>query len=216
MLNISNTLALLRNLAFQRQNAARNTWRELSWKFGGILPHSLLMVTIQKDGEVDLILRCIEDDAAAVIRNKGQEGLEEFDADFSATVVRYWIGSMYETFRVLKNKIKENSNPLVHEIYDDLRLIRIPLEKHEIASDGELKEPLKLAPTGEAPDEATVYVYDKKDPFRSHIMPGGICTFCGSHFWIPVDGRTQKQRQIMRRTISDKILFLKEISPTSP
>ena len=55
----------------------------------------------------------------------------------------YWIGGMYETFRPLRDRKLGDSNELFKSIVDDLELICVPLEKHEIAKDKKLKKPLR-------------------------------------------------------------------------
>jgi hypothetical protein len=212
---IAELLSAARDQARARYAGLVPVWIKLSFLLGSVKPASLLSVNIQKDGEVDLILRCLEDDAAALVRQKGQDGLNELDLDFYYVLVRYWIGSMYEAFRILKN-----ANPgaaAIKEIHDELALIRMPLEKHEIASDHKLPGPLKLTrvPTrGDASDEV---VYDKNSKTKSHIMPAGMCTFCGSAHWVAIDGKSARQSDLMRRTISDKILWLaKPHAPAAP
>lgn len=203
---VAKLLSAARNHARARQSAFMATWIKLSFQLPSAVPHSLLGVNIQKDGEIDAILRCLEDDAAALVRQKGEAAHGELDYDLYSTLVRYWIGSMYETFRILKN-----ANPghaLIREIHDELALIRMPLEKHEIASDSKLSGPLKLRrmpPHGDASDN---YLYDKSSKTKSHIMPSGMCNFCGSMFWIAIDGKSAGQSEITRRSVSDKVIWL--------
>jgi hypothetical protein len=202
---IANLLNTAQNVAHARQPALWTAWVNLSFRLGCAIPGFALSITIQKDGDVDLILRCLEDDMAALIQ-KSQGSPPATDIGFYRTLIRYWIGSMYETFRILKNA--RPADQRIKRIHDELALIRMPLEKLEIASDHKLSAPLKLKrfpPNGDASDEV---VYDKSNKYKSHIMPEEYCSYCGSVIWTAIDGKTSRERQITRRAISDQILAL--------
>jgi hypothetical protein len=88
-----------------------------------------------------------------------------------------------------------------------LRLLRIPIDKHEIRGDKKLKAPLvmkRYPPKDEAED---IYQYTKDDPTRSHIMPGGVSKR-GSVMWQVLDITCNESFWIERRSLSEKLLAI--------
>ena len=98
-------------------------------------------------------------------------------------VLRYWI-------------------PLAHH----LRLLRIAIDKREIAGDKELAEPLLMRVPPED-DDSDMHCYSKSDPRRSHIMPGGA-SHRGSVIWQVLVIKTRAAFWLERRTLSEKIITL--------
>jgi hypothetical protein len=100
----------------------------------------------------------------------------------------YWIGGMYEVFRLLRDRELDDKNDRFFQVLKTLELLRMPLEKHEIAKDRVLKQPVELSrapPRGDASDQ---YTYDVGDPTRAHIMPFGLSER-GSVCWQAIDLR---------------------------
>ena len=95
----------------------------------------------------------------------------------------------------------------VTALAEDFRLLRVPLAKQEIASQGQLKEPLKFQKFPPKGDQSDAYEYDKSDPKRSHIMPTGISAR-GSVTWQALDIKKGQERWIERRDLSDRIVAL--------
>src|SRR5258708_6520085 len=109
----------------------QRTWIRISHRVGSRLTNSLLPVSIQKDGDVDVLLRCMEDEAA-------QDNPTGFDGGvfgYQKMMSEYWVGGMYETFRLLRQRGLADTSTAFAEILRDLELLRMPLEKHEIAKD---------------------------------------------------------------------------------
>jgi hypothetical protein len=183
------------------------TWIEISFRIGSRLPDSLLITSIQREGELDLLLRSVEDDIAALVKSKGDDNL--FVGHYLNVMTAYWIGGMYETFRLLHERKLLETNDIFSTVFRDLELVRMPLEKHEIAKDRTLKEPLvmiKRAPNETAAGTGSdTYTYDSKDAKRAHIMPMGISAR-GSIMWEVVDLKSKESRWIERRSISDRAL----------
>lgn len=116
-----------------------------------------------------------------------------------------WVGDAYEIFRLLKErKLIEGAE--FEALAHDLKLLRIPLEKHEIVDDKKLKEPLLMSRYPHKNDE-TEYSYDKNDPRRAHIMPTGLSER-GSAMWLVFDHRAGNQFWLERRGISERIVDL--------
>jgi hypothetical protein len=181
------------------------TWIGISARIGSQLPASLLMVSIQREGELDLLLRCMEDDMSELTTKGGNDSL--FVGHYLNVMTAYWIGGVYEIFRLLRERSLVEKGELFSAVFKDLELVRIPLEKHEIAKDRTLKEPLlmiKRPPNNDATDN---YTYKSDDTRRAHIMPTGISAR-GSIMWEVIDLKNNAARWVERRTISDQILQL--------
>ena len=204
-MRIAEAVALPFTLAKSRQSDLYQLWVQITARVGGRLPASLLMTNIQRDGEIDLLLRCLEDEEVQRISSGAEPGL--LDAHYLMMFSVFWIGSMYETFRLLRQRKRADTSPIFHEILKDLELLRIPLEKHEIAKDRELKEPLAMVRSPPNNDATDYYSYDPKDHSRSHIMPAGLSK-SGSFTWQVIDLKANTGRWIERRGLSDKILAL--------
>lgn len=96
---------------------------------------------------------------------------------YSSLLSDQWIGDAYEIFRVLVSPDRGVlvKGPVVAAIARDLKLIRIPLEKHEIADHYDLKgRPMQMARLPQKGDETDIYTYAPKDQRRSHIMSTGV------------------------------------------
>jgi hypothetical protein len=193
------------NLAKIRQREIYETWVRISFRVGGRLPASLLSVAIQRDGELDLLLRCLEDEQVQRVSSGVEPGL--LDAHYLMMFSVFWVGSMYETFRLLRQRKRMGTSQVFHEIFRDLELLRIPLEKHEIAKDRKLDQPLQMTKSPPNNDSTDYYSYDPKDHSRAHIMPAGLSSR-GSMTWQAIDGTDQSSRWIERRPLSDRILDL--------
>jgi hypothetical protein len=109
---------------------------------------------------------------------------------------------MYETLRMLAERKLVHVSDEFQALGQDFRLLRIPLEKHEITSQGQLKQPLQMQTAS-----GNIYTYDKTDPKRAHIMPHGI-TRRGSVWWQVLDVKANAERLVERRELSDRFLSL--------
>ncbi len=182
-------------------------WIRISICIGSKLPASLLAPTIQRDGELDLLIRCLEDELADL--NAEGRAQDVFALRRVNMLSEYWVGGMYETFRLLRQrKLCENSVEFV-KLFRELELARIPLEKHEIAKDRQLDAPLTLVkqPQTGSNDE---YVYSPDDPGRAHIMSRGVSER-GSIMWHVIELKREHSYHsywVDRRRISDGVLGL--------
>ncbi len=118
-----------------------------------------------------------------------------------------WIGGVYETTRLLIDRKLAPDTDEFRSLAHDLRLLRIPLDKHEIASQGQLKQPLQMRRHPPNNDSADTYVYDKADPRRAHIMRTGISPR-GSAMWRVIDLKVKEEQWVERRALSDRFLSL--------
>lgn len=124
-----------------------------------------------------------------------------------ASFSEIWVGQVHEILRsVLDRNLIDHSDP-VKELAHDFRLLRISIEKHEIAQDRSLIAPLPMSRTPAAEGEVD-YHHDKTDRLRAHTMPSGI-SGRGSMQWLAVDiSGVLKQRWIERPDLSDRFLQL--------
>lgn len=191
--------------AMGRYPEIRQSWIDVSFKIGSILPRSLLAFNVQKIGYLDLFLRSIEDEIGS--RNPGSDGFD-FLPTCHSMFSEVWIGSVYEIVRLLVEQNQE-SNDYLNSLAHDLRLIRITLEKHQIAADRKLTEPLRMRPYPPDKNGSDSYEYSKSDPKRTHIMPTGI-SYRGSAMWQVVDLHTEHPtaRWIERREVSDRVIAI--------
>jgi hypothetical protein len=172
-MNISKAIAGAFQQAAQTHASLHEAWIRLSVRLGGALPNSRLMSSLQRDGSLDLVLRCMEDERAAGAQAPELEGMFEFH--YQNMLSELWVGSLYETLRLL---VVERSlvagTQEVRDLAEDFRLLRVPLEKHEITSEGQLTAPLQMQRHPPKNEQTDLYVYSKADPKRAHTMPTGL------------------------------------------
>ncbi len=206
-------------------------WVRISHKIGSLLPGSLLVVSVQQAGTLDLLIRKMEDE---YISTTSSENLNPTNA--AATLIEnekltiqfmmseLWIGTVYEFMRLLADRSRKLA-PDGEEfaaIKRDLSLLRIPIEKHEVASDQKLKTSLKLVRNpfhnDENDNDLKYLEYSKDDPKRSISLLRRINLETGSIEWNVYEVESQTARWLSRREISDRILaFWSSVaSPTSP
>lgn len=202
--------------ASQKYPQVHTQWTTISGKVGGRLPASLLMVDIQRLGSLDVLIRCMEDELVERVATKTLPGGDPFVGHYAILFSNNWVGGMYEIFRLLRQRGLADSSPAFAEIFSELELLRMPLEKYEIAKDKRMSGPLQFTKNPPRNDESDNYTYDKDDPLRGHIMPAGLSQR-GSVMWQVID-HEGNARWIERRTLSDAILKLwdSENSPTGP
>ncbi|MCJ8142742.1 hypothetical protein MKI84_07405 [Ancylobacter sp. A5.8] len=186
-------------LAAQRHASIFDRWIALSL-IGAGLPRSLLMPNIQRIGRLDILLRCLEEELIAV----GGEARGDLGFDHLLHLSELWVGSAYEIFRVMDERGLVEKTPEFKQIKWDLSLLRMPLEKHELAG-RKRTGVLEFWPIGEANVSDSAEVYDPDDPQRSFIMPTGLSSR-GSASWAPYDHLAGSSRWIERRQIADAIL----------
>src|SRR6266545_4559907 len=107
----------------------------VSYRIGGQLPASLLVSSVQRAGELDLLLRCMEDELSVVIDSPKPD----LSFHYQALLSELWVGHVYEIFRLLKDRKRAPDNQDFDNLAYHPRLLRIPLDKHEIPGDRKLK-----------------------------------------------------------------------------
>ncbi len=218
-MKVGEHLAAAFALAFSRSPNIHDAWIKVSLRVGSVLNQSILTISLQELGRLDMVLRCLEDDFSPNML--GDNDLSVILPSIQLHFSEIWMGSTYEIFRLLQDKkrrdevikcyphIGVNSTDF-SAIFHDLAIVRIPIEKHEIEKDNLLQEAIKLE-TQEADDAPKRYsTYDNQDPLKGIIIPRRTSNR-GSIMWCPIEvvkNQPPRSKWIERRDISDRVLAL--------
>ena len=203
--NVGSALVSLFLCARARHGALGNSWIKASFALGGRLPASLLMTSVQRDGDIDMVLRSVEDEIASGASNL-QDPIQS-PLHYLNHLSSCWISSVYETLRLLRDRKQLEETDRVADLYRAIELVRITIDKHEIAGEGKLKVPLQMTRLPAKGDPTDAYVYARNDNSRAYIMPTGLSAR-GSVVWQPVDLKANAQRIVERRWVSEQIIEL--------
>jgi hypothetical protein len=118
-----------------------------------------------------------------------------------------WIGAAYEIFRLLKERRLMEESDAFTSLAHDLRILRVPLEKHEIATDNKLASSLKMQKHPPRNKEADIYIYSKSHKTRAHIMPMAVSRR-GSLMWQVIDVVLDRTYWLERRELSERVVSL--------
>ena len=184
-----------------QQHEIHSNWVKLSIKYGSVLPESLLMFSFQRMGQVDCLIRCMEEEFSP---ESSQRPERVMAGQYKLYLSEIWITGTYDIFRILKSREDDSRVSLIEK---ELKLIRIPLSKHQIANDKKLTGPLQMETSPDKDGNSKKVEYSPDDPVRSHIMPMGLSE-SGSCMWHVVDVKSKNSYWLERRGISDKILNL--------
>jgi hypothetical protein len=99
---VSDSIAQAFAEAHDRYRCLARTWATVSHQVGGLLPNSALMGAIQREGHVDLVIRCLEDECARLgVEARADSLMIVHHLNMLST---YWMGGIYETFRLLRER----------------------------------------------------------------------------------------------------------------
>jgi hypothetical protein len=205
---ISSLVAATFASAIRKHSDLPAVWVRISFRLGGLLPKSMLPASIQQDGNLDVLLRSLEDEYATVAPSAltGEAGLFVFN--YQVMLSEIWVGRFYEHLRLLIERGLLKKTGAAAGLANDFRLLRIPIEKHEIMADWSLAGPLQMQRVPVQGNPSDLYVYDKNDLQRAHIMPRSVSNR-GSLMWQVIDLKNKtKERWIERRGLSDRIIEL--------
>jgi len=200
-MNVGNLITSAFAVALSRHEQLHLSWIRISSKIGSLLPDSLLMGSVQNVGQLDMLLRCMEDEFSST------DGEVDFQLHYQGMFSNIWIGSVYEFVSLLKTRKLLDHSPQFEALTHDLRLLRVPLEKHEIAADRKLAEPLTMKRLPPSTNNTDTYTYSKNSATRAHIMPFGLSSR-GSMTWEVIDIISNTTRWIERRALSERIMEL--------
>ncbi len=207
---VTDTVAKAFALAFSDQRPFYERWIAISHKIGALLPDSHLVVSIQQVGTVDVLLRSLEKEREPLVYEqvKSTENLW-LEFHYQCILSQNWICGAYEIFRLLKSRKLVSGDPGFDALAHDLRLLRIPFDKHEIADDRKLRKPLAFRPLRPPLRETQEYRYDRDDPLRSYDTLLGVAAD-GSVMWNTVDGKSGETKWLARSALSDRIVAVFE------
>lgn len=188
--------------AQQRYPNLWQDWVGISHRVGSRLPRSLLPISLQRAGKMDVIVRALEDEVAATLPDKPPADILLYD--WLNTFSTYWVADVYDSCYLLKKRNLEPHTAFA-DTFTDIDLLRAGLDKHEVPKDWALKGPLEFFPHPPRPHDKTPDVYDPKDEKKAHIMPQSL-TPRGSCCWQVIDPRKQAARWVERRDLSDRLL----------
>ncbi|WP_441229408.1 hypothetical protein AB7828_03510 [Tardiphaga sp. 215_C5_N2_1] len=197
--------------------AENRKWVGLSHVLAGRAGIAPMSASIQQAGEIDLLLRAMEDEFSPQ-----QADRDMFAFHYQKMLSETWVLACYEFLRALRQRDREAADLLkkagkpsepdaVSEsenfkaLFEKLELLRMPIAKFEIAKDPSMKEPLQMRSVGPGPERE--FIYDNKDPARVHIMPTHV-THDGRIGWRALNHKTSQEFTIERRSLSDQILGL--------
>ncbi|MGX8882118.1 hypothetical protein ACWWD9_02775 [Methylovorus sp. SPW-M1] len=186
------------------QRAIYERWINTSIRVGGLLPKSTLMISVQSLGHLDMMIRGMENDFYSPESLRSDDMVIAYALTYQRLLSELWVGSAYEIARLLRARGLAPGADDFNRLMTDLELLRMPLEKHEIAKDYKLAEPLVMRRMPSRPDDVD-FIYDKTDKQRAHIVPSGISER-GSYMWSIVDIKAKTERWVEWRVLSD--LFL--------
>jgi hypothetical protein len=179
-------------------------WVAASWRTGAKIPESLAIISVQRVGELDLVCRSLEDELR---KSPPQEGEIDSRDNYLFMLSELWVGAAYAICFALKDRKLRVDEADFTALAEDLRLVRVQIEKHQIPSDHKLTEPLMLstgpATAGEASER--LVLYNKSDPLRAHIGRTGISER-RSIMWEVIQSETKSMRWIERRATADRML----------
>lgn len=204
-MNVSQLIAEAIGLAFSRHVRLHKQWVGVGNTIGPLLPDSSLVVSAQRLGRLDIMLRCMEDEYNAPSGVVTEA--EMLALDYQGMLSEFWVVSAYEITRLLIDRKIAPDSVAFRDLAHDLRLLRIPLEKHEIAKGSKLSEPLRMQKMPLAGDETDVAVYSKSDTLRAYLMPFRISER-GSVMWNTIDPEPLTSHWIERRALSEQMLAL--------
>jgi hypothetical protein len=213
---VSPWLNSLFNIARAKYRAEKEAWGQLSRRLAGRFKLAAAVLSLQREGDLDVLLRCLEDELNT---NKDASGMD-FSFHYQMMFSETWIVGCYEILRAFQQRDRDavkagRSTSGVSEldefksIFTDFELLRMPIAKFEIAKDDKLKQPLPMR-TFRGDETKPIEFYDPKDPGRFHIMPGGVSAR-GSAMWLALDVRNSREHWVERRDLADRLLSLHKL-----
>jgi hypothetical protein len=207
------------NVARAKYRAEHTTWTNFSTVLSGRFNLLVATMNIQRQGDLDLLLRCMEDEFEA---NKTAEiadvtGLN-MTFHYQNTLSEIWVVGCYEILRAFRQRDRHaqkvgartsgvSEMEAFRSIFSDLELLRVPMTKFEIAKDDKLQELLKMEKVPLNNNAIDQTVYDRRDPARYHIMHSGMSPR-GSLCWRALDHLTNREYWIERRDLAERLLAM--------
>ena len=213
---VSPLLNQMFNVARAKYRSENEAWVTLSYRLSGRFNLVTALTSIQREGDLDILLRCLEDEFNG---SKDAMGLD-FSFHYQMMFSETWVVGCYEILRAFVQRDREairtekrssgvSEMAEFKSVFADLELLRMPLAKFEIAKDKNLEQPLPMRRVGDD-NTKPIEFYDPKDPARFHIMPKGVSAR-GSAVWPALDIRNDHQHWVERRDLADRLLALANV-----
>lgn len=91
------------NIARAKQGAENKAWVDLSFRLSGRFGLVTAAMSIQREGELDLLLRCLEDEFDV----RKEETAGNFSSHYRMMFSEAWIVVCYEILRALRQRDEE-------------------------------------------------------------------------------------------------------------
>ncbi|MEA5163519.1 hypothetical protein U5903_22335 [Cereibacter johrii] len=194
----SNLITQAFNLSLARQNSVFEAWVQASHKLSFGSPW--LALIIQDCGKIDILLRQMEEESATT-----EVSAEIFSLDPRKILSEAWTGKLYAALRLICKEpdLKKHFAAL----FKATTLVRVPLEKLQIADDRRLKgkEELRLYRSDDPSEEPIPYNLSQRPQISPQIF---LDRATGSIAWdtfnVAVD--PPEMRRISRIELSDGFL----------
>ena len=212
---VTNLISSAFALASSQQRKVKEDWVSISHGVGSLLPDSLLLASIQNVGNLDVLLRCMEIEREPCVSRPQDFGFDvHLTFHYQLLFSRIWICDLYEVFRLLKSRNLITGQHEFDALANDLKLLRIAMDKHEIANDRQLSQPLCMRKLSSRNEVTGEYVYAREDPRRAHIMGEGLSSR-GSVMWNALDAASLDDRWLERLSLSERVIsFLSSCAQT--
>ncbi len=213
--HITSAFVLANELAQEKNPELLQSWLLIAVTYGSHLRQSTLPLSIFFIGELDVLLRNMEQNCPPLEIPSDIE--KHYPALYYQSMLsNRWVCDLYEVSRVFINRgiIKDDEN--FNDLAKHLEAIRIPLEKHEIAKDRKLATSLELEKILKNPSTTqTFYKYNKDDILKAFGPRMGY-TKRGSVSWNVVDQQSRKLYWIDRLSLSERFISLLVPNPLTP
>ena len=221
-ITVTQLVSAIFKLFIQAHPDLHNEWDNISQQVGSKLPYSALSIALLQLGELDVVLRSMEDDRSA----NQQENLEferflssgELDAmltgpeidrlalsslraidllharQYQIFLSETWVCGFYDIFTLLKMRNLFQRNGKFADLSHQLKLLRIPLEKYEIARAKNPSASYKMKRVASHNIASTeIHRYSTASEQRWYSMPFSFSPR-GSIKWTVFDGKSRKER----------------------
>lgn len=192
-------------LAMSQYAGLRNEWLGLSMQMGGKLPRSLIVVSVQQIGDMDLLLRALEDERLLTADNGSASFV--LAGHYQVMLSGLWIGASYDVLNFIQRRKLTVADSEFLSLARDIERVRVQIDKHEIAHEKHLRAPLEMQRWPLKGDETDRYEYSPNDRTRTHIPRIGLSSR-GSIAWEVIEAKSGRSYWVERRDTSERILKL--------